>query len=827
VIKSNGTSNQVKDAVIASLAVVSTLLITGLSFAQEAMTPPSDVYGLSKSIFCDSERTTIAFGNGILTELHTAIQSKAELERAIDENLRQLGKQDIADNTNFVNSYNPKDGLISDLWEVLRDNSNLNTAQYWEAKREISNAPAHIQELFLDNEIKAIENVVNSSPVITQHIQRYHDMLNNGRSVVLVGHSQGTIIANGVYSGIDSVLSSAFGSVLVSAMDDEHLGAVPNLYITSNEDNVARGFRFFINPDALPSNIDNWSAGDPNQPFMAHDFVDHYLNPDLRSYARIIDSVTIEERSLTPKPCHGHTFSKFGQQTRIAFDDDGAYKIFDEVDVANLSNSPLIDWQGRYVGGEATRTLSYHGPLARYNGPAQFSAIIYRDGVHAYTAPNPVLGAALTEDSNGKEYVIAITFSDDSLRQMQIYKKEANHILPNDGGVRALNIETARSAIKQINRDSSTISESNPSGWQLVASKPFTDNTFYYSPWFFNGDGTRARSLRREKTNLFFDKQEPARFCGPNSTDERCTNPDSPFIGHDAKEFEVDVLVQHEYNAFTGAIINLGFEFGDSGVLAVDYLDNQLRVLREVNVDPSKKERTDNNLEDLDASEIRWLEVNGQPLVSPEILNCSTFTGKICRIPRNTAFSTDMGGFFYGWPEVDKQIKLHFYYTDIRTNTFAYSRLEADQPELTVDENNNPILKNPTTGNAEYWLSHSGGRRMLGKKDDVTITVLNGGMHTSRYGPASSFKNNFEFESPSFGEINPMRGQYENLEEVAAIAPVLSESVIKVAPNGAVLASGRIDESTVFNFHSGLPGGLASFLGVNLDNLTILPADVR
>lgn len=74
--------------------------------------------------------------------------------------------------------------------------------------------------------------------------------------------------------------------------------------------------------------------------------------------------------------------------------------------------------------------------------------------------------------------------------------------------------------------------------------------------------------------------------------------------GHDPGDFNVTVLNRYKLsiNGSTSTFSDLGFESGETGVLAVDYLDNEVRILRETNT---------YNDSDLQSTTInRWLTVN-------------------------------------------------------------------------------------------------------------------------------------------------------------------------------------------------------------------------
>ena len=139
-----------------------------------------------------------------------------------------------------------------------------------------------------------------------------------------------------------------------------------------------------------------------------------------------------------------------------------------------------VDWKGWYVRGRPTKVLTWNGPATRYfplvYDPAAASSFgpngylgayqsnIYQNGELFAVTPRPVLGAALTRDSAGREWLVAV--SRDGLDDV-VYRR------PNQ-------------------KSDSTF------GWSQIGR--YTHDPAGFNPpnmpWFFNGSGTEAQAMR-------------------------------------------------------------------------------------------------------------------------------------------------------------------------------------------------------------------------------------------------------------------------------------------------------------------------------------------
>ncbi|MHB8455651.1 MAG: hypothetical protein ACYDDO_13390 [Acidiferrobacterales bacterium] len=137
-----------------------------------------------------------------------------------------------------------------------------------------------------------------------------------------------------------------------------------------------------------------------------------------------------------------------------------------------------IDWKGWYVNGRPTRVLSWSGPMLRYFPNPDpilvsdylFSSTLYQNGAVFAVAPAAVLGAAL---SHGAQHPWLVALCTDGSSDI-VYRRPA------------------KASDSYALYDPAT----NPDGWQEIARFPFVGNLQTLTPWFFNGDGTQAQTLR-------------------------------------------------------------------------------------------------------------------------------------------------------------------------------------------------------------------------------------------------------------------------------------------------------------------------------------------
>lgn len=137
------------------------------------------------------------------------------------------------------------------------------------------------------------------------------------------------------------------------------------------------------------------------------------------------------------------------------------------------------DWKGWYVNGKPTKAVSWQGPKSRYfPDGAPFTPNIYYNGELYSVAPYPVLGAALNQDASGNTWIVAIC------------QNGSNDVVLK----------------RPLTRNTSTElydPQFHPEGWRML--EEFTPLSGFLPPdrpWFFNGTGTQAQTLRKSNTPL-------------------------------------------------------------------------------------------------------------------------------------------------------------------------------------------------------------------------------------------------------------------------------------------------------------------------------------
>jgi hypothetical protein len=125
-----------------------------------------------------------------------------------------------------------------------------------------------------------------------------------------------------------------------------------------------------------------------------------------------------------------------------------------------------IDWKGWYVRGRPTKVLTYSGPVARYFPELftnTFGSSIFQSGELFARTLCPILGAAITKDAAGKEWLVAVC--KEGLDDV-VYRRE-------------------------------NVKDTSSSGWEEIGRIPVQPGASEADvPWFFNGNGTEAQTMR-------------------------------------------------------------------------------------------------------------------------------------------------------------------------------------------------------------------------------------------------------------------------------------------------------------------------------------------
>lgn len=786
-----------------------------------------------KPHFCENDETLVFFGNGVNNSSTSAKASMDSLENSMTRRLATSGFASSFGEPRYGMAFaaSPTEGFVGDvLSSLIPDINNLHAVQTarWELGRD--NLPASLQAQ-LEQELNDYRAAAVANSPAAIHGPEYNRLIDLGRPVTVASHSWGTITSNIAYEVVEQEDNTdAFAIIPAALLDDRVAGgtrfAANPSYAPFNGDIFNNRFYTTIDEDRLvklrllgsaPFNVNNYPELVTNDP--GHNYDAHYVRQGTPAEHKITSDIIYLRSLLIPETCHGVGFTEAGVPARLVPQrptGTSNYRVIDSPGMnapAASSTGRLVDWRGRFRNGEATRSLSWVGPSARYNGQWILTPYIYRDGKQAYRAPGSVLGAALQEETDGTEWIVAVVAT--SQNSIAVYRSPA--FQPNLLGI-----------VFDPSLGSSRKTNPTIDGWRQLATRTFSSQRVseIYSPWFFNGDGTEGKTLRREDNEIFFAEQPEAPICVGSSLPE-CQQGE-PFGGHAAGDFTIRGL-----NEYTLTVANVpgtsvsmsrsNLEYGDTGILAVDYDDQYPVYLKEVNILPS---RGDQGTPWLPASDFKWVDVvptrpgqSDYPLASSNILDCSVqgpiLSDRVCRgfqylsLPIETA-----GGITSAWriedPAGDRAVDLHVQYADIRTGTFVLGKTDR------------LASASPASSEADFWLIHKGTETPIGRSNSSPIT-FGLGFGVSEYGPGMSVGNRTVNES-GFAQVNPILGQYQPRSGTTNEIVPLEEFDIAVDQKEHVFVTAKLPNG-YFNYSSA--GSLSALIGPSVNNMSLAPLVAR
>lgn len=220
-----------------------------------------------------------------------------------------------------------------------------------------------------------------------------------------------------------------------------------------------------------------------------------------------------------------------------------------------------IDWKGWYRNGRPTKVLSWSGPRARYfpDSGNWRKDVIYRDGEVFDYAPAIVLAAAVARDATGVEWVVAIC--QEGLQDV-VYRRLADKADPPD----------PREQWVAIGRYDASAGDGASGATTYEAD----------TPWFFNGRGNEAQTLRAWKRNSdpgYKVQHKRLRL----TINEAVTDIEVVDFGN-LPGFQEMVSCSGGYDACGAGAVQRNFRAQGEYVIAVDYRDDQV-VLATVSLD--------------------------------------------------------------------------------------------------------------------------------------------------------------------------------------------------------------------------------------------------
>ena len=253
----------------------------------------------SAASICDTEETVVFFGNGIKTAEKKAYDARNVIKQRLKEQLPPEEFEVLA----FDVAYNGTHGLPLDLLESTVQVLAGNTSRFWRLFWGLEIMPDWFADKFI-----LLAGALDRSALVTtdslkEHVTTYKTKIAEGKKVLLVAHSQGSLFGNQAYSLLNYREQQSFGMVSVANVDNSVLGADAP-YTSLNTDKVI--LALIAVQIALPSkpmapNTENLAAESADS--LGHSFIQSYMTEGSNSEARITQQVIAALDSLaTPQP---------------------------------------------------------------------------------------------------------------------------------------------------------------------------------------------------------------------------------------------------------------------------------------------------------------------------------------------------------------------------------------------------------------------------------------------------------------------------------------------------------------------------------------------
>lgn len=209
-------------------------------------------------------RAVVVFSNGMFTSWAAARTNSRVLVNVLR---RQGGVPDGMDVTPFF-AYN-QDERGRSLFEVLAQSSGATYGAVLDAFSRGDDMPEWLRRWLEEQVVQIDEAEYVLDDDLRSQVQAYRTLLDSGRKVVVVAHSQGNFYANRACRLIDS---PSLGVVAVGTPADRVCSGY-SPYTTNRNDLVIAGFVRGANWTVLPPNTDDALGGTA----LGHDFLDDYL----------------------------------------------------------------------------------------------------------------------------------------------------------------------------------------------------------------------------------------------------------------------------------------------------------------------------------------------------------------------------------------------------------------------------------------------------------------------------------------------------------------------------------------------------------------------
>lgn len=229
----------------------------------------------SSASICETKDSAIFFGNGVKSIKREARDAIEVIEKRLK---LELSPEELK-SLEFNIAYNGTHTLPLDLLESVIQILTGNISKFWRYFFGLDPIPEWFAEKFI-----LLASVLDKSGLLTtdslaKHVNTYKTVIAEGRKVVLVAHSQGSLFGNQSYSLLDSRERQSFGMVSVANVDSNVLGnhSTDAPYTTLDSDKIILALiaaQLALPTSPMEPNTKNHAGSDS---FWGHSFVDSYM----------------------------------------------------------------------------------------------------------------------------------------------------------------------------------------------------------------------------------------------------------------------------------------------------------------------------------------------------------------------------------------------------------------------------------------------------------------------------------------------------------------------------------------------------------------------